>query len=77
MKVRVKVGHFSQGEKRVLVTVTREQRPMSLREIAEKSDMSWVTARKYVKRLVKRKWFVTVKRGKRKYFNFNYERLGI
>jgi DNA-binding IclR family transcriptional regulator len=47
--------YFHKQERAILRALYRERRPMSIREIAEKAEMSWITARKYLKRLIKRK----------------------
>lgn len=42
---------FNRQEKAILKTLFDERRPMSLKELSEKSDMSWITTKKYVKSL--------------------------
>lgn len=67
---------FTSQEKVLLKTAFVNRRPLSLLELANESNMSWTTAKKYVKNLVKRKWLVMEKTGSRKRFEFNYDRLG-
>ncbi len=48
--------HFNRQEKAILKVLYEERRNLSLREIAEKTHMSWVTVRKYVDQLTKKGW---------------------
>ncbi len=64
---------FNMQEKAILKVVFEGQRPMSTREIAERSQMSWITARKYISRLIERGWLVLKKRKPM----FNYPKIGI
>ena len=49
-----KKPHFNRQEKAILKVLFTERRYMSINEIADKSHMSWVTARKHLKRLKER-----------------------
>ncbi len=66
-------SNFSRQEKAVLKVTFEEQRYMSTREISRKAQMSWITAKKYTKQLIERKWLLL----KRKKMIFNYSMLGI
>lgn len=55
--------YFNKYEKEILRLLYKENRPMTIREIAEKVDMSWVTARKWLN-ILKNKGLV--KHGKKK-----------
>jgi len=65
--------NFNRQERAILKVAFEEQRVMSVKEIAEKAQMSWVTARKYVENLLKRGWLLSNSRK----VKFNYLRLGI
>ena len=65
--------NFNRQEKAILKVVFEEQRTMSVKEIAEKAQMSWITAKKYVKNLIMRKWLLTNSSKVR----FSYSRIGI
>ena len=45
---------FNRQEREILRVLYESRKPMSVREIAEKADMSWVTVKKYLKKLEKR-----------------------
>ena len=45
---------FNKHEKEILLVLFKERRPMSIREIAEESGTSWVTARKWLRALKKK-----------------------
>lgn len=46
--------HFNKQERAILKVLYEARRTMTIRDIAEKSGMSWVTAKKYLKRLKER-----------------------
>ena len=48
-----KKSHFNRQEKAILRVIYQSRRFMTIRDIAEKSSMSWVTAKKYVNKLLK------------------------
>jgi predicted transcriptional regulator len=64
---------FNRQERSILKTTFEEQRPMSTKEIADRSQMSWITAKKYVKQLLNRGWLLQ----KKKKVEFQYSRFGI
>lgn len=66
-------SNFKSQEKMMLKVIFEEQRGMSIKEVAEKSQMSWITAKKYIEKFVKNTW-LKEKNGK---VRFNYSRLGI
>jgi len=66
---------FGKFETLILQITYKSRRPMSIREIAEKADLSWVTCRKYTKNLIARKLLLWDKSGKRKRAVFNFEML--
>jgi len=49
---------FNRQEKAILKVLFEHRRPMSIRELAEKTNMSWVTAKKYIKKLKERGWIL-------------------
>ncbi len=49
-----KKPHFNRQEKAILKVLYDSNRTMSIKEVADKSHMSWVTAKKYLKILVQR-----------------------
>ena len=65
---------FNRYEKAILRVTAQYGRPMSIKEIAEKTNMSWVTSKKYAKLLKARNWLKTPRKSR---FEFNYSRLGI
>ncbi len=75
MKIKI-TGLFKKEEKLILKAAFKARRPLSVKEISKRSTISWVTADKYAKELVKRNWLVTVDVGKRKRYEFNYDRIG-
>ena len=66
---------FGKFETLILQVTYKARRPMSIREMAKKADLSWVTCRKYAKDLIDRKWLLWDKSGKRKKVVFNFKRL--
>ena len=52
-------SRFSRKEKAIMRVLYEARKPMSIREISEKADMSWVTVRKYLNTL-ERRGFKTV-----------------
>ena len=54
---------LNKQEKLILQTLYRARRFMSIKEIAEKAGMSWVTAKKYLKSLEDKKWIVVDEDG--------------
>jgi len=55
-KSRKNKSHFNRQEKAILKILYEERRGMSIKELSEKSHMSWVTAKKYIDRLIKKDW---------------------
>ena len=49
-----KKNYFNKHEKAILKVIYDSRRAMTIREIAEKTHISWVTAKKYLKKLVDR-----------------------
>ncbi len=49
-----KKPHFNRQEKAILKVLYDSHRTMSINEVADKSHMCWVTARKYLRILVQR-----------------------
>ena len=49
-----KKSHFNRQEKVILKILHESRRPMAIREVAEKTQMSWVTAKKYLIKLKER-----------------------
>ena len=66
---------FTKSERLIIQTAYQSRRSMSIREIAEKSDLSWVTARKYIRDLLDKKWLTEDKRAVRLKVKFNYNKL--
>ena len=56
--------HFNRQEKAILKVLYEERRWLSIKELAEEAHMSWVTANKHLKNLVKKNW---VQKEKNKY----------
>ena len=44
---------FKPQEKSIIKVLHDENRWMSIKEVAEKANISWVTARKYLEKLIK------------------------
>jgi DNA-binding IclR family transcriptional regulator len=63
---------FNKQEAEIIRITFASRRAMNLKEIADKTDMSWVTVRKYVNILVKREWLL---RDEKLRVMFNYKRL--
>jgi len=55
-----KKSHFNKHEKAILKVIYDSRRAMTIREIAKKSSISWVTAKKYLKRLKDRGYLIEV-----------------
>lgn len=55
-----KKSHFNRQEKAILKVIYDSRRTMTIREIAKKAHMSWVTAKKYLKRLKARGYLIEV-----------------
>jgi len=51
---RPKKPSFNRQEREILRVLYESRKPMSIREIAEKANMSWVTAKKHLKKLEER-----------------------
>lgn len=66
---------FGKFETLILQITYKARRPMSIREISKKADLSWVTCRKYATDLIDRKWLLWDNGGKRKKIVFNFKRL--
>jgi len=64
-KTRKKTSKFNRQEKAIIKTLYDTRRPMSIKEIANKSHMSWITARKYIKKLEDKGWITEDKHGKK------------
>ena len=64
---------FNRQERMILKVVFEEQRGMSVREIAKKSQMSWITAKKYIDNFIRKQWLS--EKGNK--IRFNYSLLGI
>ncbi|MFP4112457.1 MAG: hypothetical protein ACLFUO_05650 [Candidatus Woesearchaeota archaeon] len=58
-------------EKELIRILFRERRPLTIREIAMISDMSWITARKYLNSLIKNNICETIVEEKRPKFRLN------
>ena len=65
---------FNKYERAIIKATALSRRPMSIKEIAEKSDTSWVTGRKYIRRLKDRGWLTSVAPRR---VEFNYSLLGL
>jgi len=46
-----KKTYFNKNEKAILKVIYDSRRFMTIRDIAKKADLSWVTTRKYLKKL--------------------------
>jgi predicted transcriptional regulator len=53
----------------------QEHRPMSIREISKKSDISWITVKKYIPKLLGKGIIQKIVDRKRKYYKFNYDKV--
>jgi predicted ArsR family transcriptional regulator len=62
---------FNKHEREILRTLYSERRPMSLRELSDKADVSWVTAKKYTDNL-NEKGIITFDNAKNKKVKFNF-----
>ncbi len=62
-------------EKLILKAMYQEHRPMSIREIADKASVSWITVRKHLKSLLVKQYVKMILDRKRKYFIFNYSKV--
>ncbi len=68
---------LTKSEKLILKAMYQEHRPMSIREISEKAGVSWATVKKYIPKLLQKKYIKTIKDRKRKYYKFNYEKIQV
>ena len=60
-------------ERTVLSVLGRAGRPLTTRQIADYSDMSWLTARKYLEKLGKQRRVQKTVRGKSIYWSLTKE----
>jgi len=54
---------FNKNEKIILKTIFSERKPLSIKELSEKADMSWSTVSKYSKKLQKEN--IVIKKGEK------------
>lgn len=64
---------FNRQEREIIRTLYSERRPMSLRELAKDSSMSWITAHKYTEKLNKRGLVNFVSDNKQKKIRFRFD----
>jgi DNA-binding transcriptional ArsR family regulator len=55
--------YFGKRERAIILVIYEAQRPMSIKEIAEKTDMSWITIRGWLKVLYSKGFVVKRKSG--------------
>ena len=55
----------------ILKAIHDSRRPLSINEIAEKAGISWITCRKYIQKLYRKK-YIRKNRGKRNTWDLNY-----
>lgn len=60
-------------ERTVLSVLGRAGRPLTTRQVADYSDMSWLTAKKYLKKLGKERRVQKEKKGKAIYWTLTRE----
>lgn len=56
-----KKRYFTKNERLILKVVHDRRSPLTIREIAKKAGLSWVTTKKYLKILTKKGWIVEKK----------------
>jgi predicted transcriptional regulator len=62
-------------EKVILKEMHNSYRPMSIREISKESNISWITAKKYILTLLSKDFIKLIKIKERDYYKFNYDLL--
>jgi len=50
--------NFNKHERAILQTLHIERRPMTIKELAEETDISWVTIKNYLRKLEQRKYII-------------------
>jgi DNA-binding IclR family transcriptional regulator len=60
--------NLNSKEKKVLNVLNAAGRPLNTNQVAERSDMSWTTAKKYLKRLYGKKYLRKKSKGKATYW---------
>ena len=66
---------LTKSEKLILKAMYQEYRPMAIMEISKRSKVSWITVKKYIPRLLRKKYITQKKEGKRMYYKFNYNKV--
>ncbi len=54
--MRKRIRHFSKNERLILKVIHDERSPLSIRGIAKKAGLSWITTKKYLKILKNKGW---------------------
>jgi predicted ArsR family transcriptional regulator len=68
---------WTKTQKLILKAMYQEHRPMSMMEISKLAGVSWVTVKKHIPKLMVKNVVILYKQGKRKYYKFNYQEVGV